>query len=176
MISYYCVFFIDFVYRLYFNFMLTINNCYQHYRFSYMSNKDYQNPEIITTSDKTKQDYLKKVEQLIKKIKPKSHKYSHHKGNDTNLFQEWVKVFLFFGLQDTSPEFGQWEEENHYDKSIIILRLKELIYPQEYENQNQWKLHQEHLIHHRSTEAEPQCKCIFSWDFIALHIPHIIEI
>ena len=34
-----------------------------------MSNKDYQNPEIITTSDKTKQDYLKKVEQLIRKIK-----------------------------------------------------------------------------------------------------------
>ena len=99
---------------------------------------------------------------LIKKIKPKSHKYSHHKGNDANLFQEWVKVFLFLGLQDTSLEFGQWEEENHYDKSIIILRLKELIYPQEYENQNQWKLHQEHLIHHRSTEAEPQCKCIFS--------------
>ena len=135
MISYYCVFFIDFVYRLYFNFMLTINNCYQHYRFSYMSNKDYQNPEIITTSDKTKQDYLKKVEQLIKKIKRENNVdivderllvawlLNHRENINKNTFRYYKSAILYY-LTDIIATDIAIESANHLNKFTSEMSYK----------------------------------------------------
>lgn len=135
MISYYCVFFIYFVYRLYFNFMLTINNCYQHYRFSYMSNKDYQNPEIITTSDKTKQDYLKKVEQLIKKIKRENNVdivderllvawlLNHRENINKNTFRYYKSAILYY-LTDIIATDIAIESANHLNKFTSEMSYK----------------------------------------------------
>ena len=115
--------------------MLTINNCYQHYRFSYMSNKDYQNPEIITTSDKTKQDYLKKVEQLIKKIKRENNVdivderllvawlLNHRENINKNTFRYYKSAILYY-LTDIIATDIAIESANHLNKFTSEMSYK----------------------------------------------------